>query len=339
MRCASCEFENLPGLTACARCGSGLLPQQVVVEPPRASRLRARTHLACWTHDAGGIVWRVKRSIAGVRFSPDGSPRRVAVIATLIPGLGHLLEGLRFMGGLILFTWLALLLLVITDYYPGLSHWLIAGMIMVHNLAFISLLYGQLGIESFARRVLFSAAVFGALFLVLYAPAMWCASRCIFQIPYDGAVLGWGIESGDTLLLGGFSLPPATCRPGELVVYRVNARRTYGAYVRQGYNVDRILAGPGDRLTVENGTLIINGAPAPPDVRPLGPIPLRLRDLDLALGEHEYAVLPSNIPLAVYGGREDLLPMLRHICKVPRENIRGRVLWRVRPFSRFGPVE
>jgi hypothetical protein len=339
MRCVNCEFENMPGLAICARCGSDLNPVQVAVEPPRATRLRARTHVARWTYDARDAGQRFWRWFSTLRLSLDHNPRRESVIATLIPGLGHLLEGLRFLGSVLLILWLTFLIVAVTDAWPGAWHWTVVGMIMVHNFAIISLVGASLIGEPILNRALYSAAAFGFLFVMLYGPALWGVSRYAFVIPRDGAVLGWGVENGDGLLLQGFPLRPSRYTPGDLVVYRVDWRRTGNTYVRRGFNVDRVLAGPGDRVVVSSGTLLVNGALPSPEVRPLGPVPLPLRDIDLTLGEDEYAIFPSNIQLRAAGDHADLVSVLRRACKVPRENIRGRVLYRIRPLSRFGSVE
>jgi len=114
MQCASCRFENMPGVGACGRCGSplGLQTLAVDVHPPRAGT-RAKRWRRRWqpfrswyfrAREAGRTRWLEEMEGTELLGMPLG-----ILIRLFIPGWAHLHRGRRTSGLLFLGIWLVLL--------------------------------------------------------------------------------------------------------------------------------------------------------------------------------------------------------------------------------------
>ena len=99
MRCQRCEFENMPGLDTCLRCGSVLInaDEPIDIHPPRMSRwkkpirnffrqLRQFMPISAWSgedlHFHFFPPWLKK--ISRVNF--------LGAFLSIIPGLAHLIQ-------------------------------------------------------------------------------------------------------------------------------------------------------------------------------------------------------------------------------------------------------
>ena len=94
MQCRACAFENMPGQTACGRCGAQLAAagdaSPADLHPPRAGRLRLirpfRYTLNRW-FDHGPIApppWMLRLFPPGPHLP---SSARVAVLLSVVPAL------------------------------------------------------------------------------------------------------------------------------------------------------------------------------------------------------------------------------------------------------------
>jgi hypothetical protein len=339
MRCWSCEFENLPGLGSCARCGSSLELAQVAIEPPRASPLRLVTRAGragrrvfARTPDFRAI-WQALRHITPEPIS--GS----ALAWSIIPGLGHRFTGRRRLGRILLPIWCGLLALAILSLGGRLAWWFLSLAIATHAVAILSLFAANLAYERLLLRLAFGAVVYIGLRLLLYQPILWFGGRFLDLLPLNNITAGPMIAEGDWAFFAGPWLRPESFDRGDLVVYVVGADESGGVRIAPGYGFDRIVGVPGDLVQIRDGQLLVNNAQPPPTQGPLGVVPAGLW-LELHLGPEEYAILPSRLRLRTYGEPRDRQSLVHsafcQLTRVPAERIEGRALLRIRPLSRFG---
>jgi hypothetical protein len=125
MQCASCRFENMPGVGTCGRCGSplGLHALAINVHPPRAGawtkRVRRWLRLRSLYSRAREISGRsYLENVESAEFlgAPFGT-----LVRMLIPGWNHIHLGRRNRGFLFLGIWLALLAIALLFFSMAFS--------------------------------------------------------------------------------------------------------------------------------------------------------------------------------------------------------------------------
>jgi hypothetical protein len=343
MECLNCGFENIPGTPTCVRCQSVLNLGDVGVIPRRASSLRLATRLLrVW-------YWARTRWPASPRWLPRWRPTtfapvpwRALALTLVVPGLGHIQQGHRRSGLILLGLWFVFLVAAIVTVTGPLCPWSLNAAICVHAIAFIALQVANLAFERTLVRLLFGALLFLGLRWLVYLPMTGLVEHVVVPLRLYNFASGPVLSGGDGILYEGPWLRPATFARGELVTYRIaEIQGHYGhaaIFIRAGFGVDRVLGLPGERVQFKDGVLLINGAPLDPPVTPIGP--WVFPRLDTKLGAGEYLIIPSqlilNVP-AAYGGHVPL-DMVRPLTVIPESQILGRVLLRVRPWRHAGRV-
>src|SRR5437660_6889638 len=116
MQCASCRFQNMPGVDVCGRCGSSLRLATAVldVHPPRARpwvkrlrRILPLSRASVGVRDAAAEVSRQLRWTADELRVPV--PEAALLLRLVVPGWAHFRCGQRFRGRVYLGLYLALL--------------------------------------------------------------------------------------------------------------------------------------------------------------------------------------------------------------------------------------
>jgi hypothetical protein len=343
MECLNCGFENIPGTPTCARCQSVLNLGDVAVVPRRASSLRVATRLLrvwYWFSTQLPTLSRLLPRWRPVTFEPV--PWRALALTLVVPGLGHLHEGHRRFGRVLLGLWLLFLLLAVATVAGPWSIWWLMGAITVHATALISLQAANLAFERILVRLLFGALLFLSLQWFVYRPITWLAQRVVVPLRLVNFGPGPVLSSNDGILYEGPWLRPATFARGDVVVYSIGGFHGrlghVGFIMQEGFGVDRVIGLPGERVQFQNGVLMINGAPLDLPVTPLGGWPFAA--VDVMLGPYEYAIFPSQwavlTPHAIRGGVPP--DMLRPLTVVREDRILGRVLLRVQPWRHAGTV-
>lgn len=336
MQCVNCGFENLPNLQACAHCQSVLDPGDLRVEPHRASALNLSTRLfRGWYRLRTGAV-RV-RHLAPTwrsRFATPFSERALAW--SIVPGLGHLRTNSRRIGWTLLVVWLGFLVSALLAFPSDWSRWFVSFAIMTHAVAICSLFAASLASATLLIRMVFGFVVFLILSLLIYYPAGVLCGQLASPLRVPALPPGQVVKSGDGLIYEGPWLRPATFARGDIVVYEIAAHRGRGYYTHAGLGLDRVVAIPGDRIALRDGVLLVNGQPPSPGESPLGLVP-HWPDFDAALGEGQHAILPSRLQLTA---RDNAMTaaIARMLTVIPDDAIRGRVMFRLKPWSRFGFV-
>jgi signal peptidase I len=160
-----------------------------------------------------------------------------------------------------------------------------------------------------------------------YVPATWLLGGLV--MPRVISQTATPFEAGDCLLTNRWSYLWSRPKPGDVVLYRFGGA-TLGRYiVESGEVVDRILAGPGDRLKWSDHSLIVNGEES--RLRPLDPHwPGELAECTVP--QRHYLVLPSSVP---YHSDRVRCAVYRTANLVSEEDILGTTYVRHQPLTRF----
>lgn len=267
--------------------------------------------------------------------------RRVSwdlVFWSIVPGLGHIRSQRGTTGKLLLCAWLILLAMALLTVGRGESWLFLSGAIALHTATMLALLRPELVYAGVLRRILLGTTVYIILFCAVYIPVGWFAQR--FYVPFTttGIRSSATIQNGETVLYQGSWLRPHWFHRGDLVMYRLGGGPIAGSgYVLQdGFGLDRIVGLPGDRISLSKGTLLVNDLPPDRPDPVLGKIPNSFEST-VTLADDEYFIIPSQLNLVVHG-RVPVGRLLGQLSRVRRDNILGRIVWRVQPWSRFGKV-
>jgi hypothetical protein len=341
MQCASCQFENMPGIEVCGRCGSplGLRNLAIDVHPPRAGAWAKRVRRG-WlpfrstyyeVRDAGRDF--VRETGIGDALHVELPRTAWSVLARgIVPGWPHLYLGQTWIGRVFLGIYLGLMFLAFLLFGKTVGMFIAGLAFSVHVSSIASVLR-----QGSIRGLSYWVGV-GMTFLILalgvYAPAGWLLSRAVSpaELRHDMEPF----EYGDVILHSPGYYWFHEPRPGDVVLYEQTAGNfqlsgNQHGYIRvePGQRIDRILAGPGDRVRWENNQLTVNGQPAPFD--PLGSF-MNMPLLVVDVPQGNYLILPST------GWRRPIELSAAdwpRLILVPRASINGRAFLRSYPITRI----
>lgn len=338
MECPNCQFQNIPGLRACARCQSLLNLAGVPVDPPRAA---ARMLPARVRHAGFRARLRVARTCgrsgraANRLFHPDVDAE--AVLSSVVPGLGHWRLGHRWFASLAMLVWLVLLSAAV--YLRGgdggwPAYFLLVGW---HGFVVSLILTTPLRELPVHRRIRVGLVLYLILNFGIYLPAGYVISRFAATFPVRGMLSGNVLREGDVLLRTGAWNRPAQFSRGDLVVYWMRGGGVGDhTHMQSGYGIDRILAVPGDEVSFEPDGVRVNGVLLGDEQGPLMSMDVPRMAFDVPEGK--YVILPSALWITFRGDPTVRDQLIERVCRVKAEDVRGRVFWRTRPWERFGGV-
>ncbi len=341
MQCVNCGLENIPGMQLCARCQSRLEFGAVAVAPPRASGLRLQNRLGRLWYAQSGLTQRALGSLgAGVRSAlGDGRVPWSAVFLSIVPGLGHLVRGHRLVGRLILAGWGILIAASVVTLGAPSGWWFIMLTVSLHANAVLSLLGAiRSGLGLFGRMAM-GIALFGGLYVGLYRPVGQLGAQVYAPLPLVGMMANSVLQDGDAVLFNGPWTRPDNFARGDLVVYEIKAAQLpqQGYLLAEGLGLDRVVGLPGDLVKLQDGQLLVNGVPPTADQAPLGPLG-RLGSFELRVEADELVILPSSVKLNLHGN-VTVGPIISLLSRIPLDQVLGRVVLRIQPWSRLGHVQ
>lgn len=339
-QCTNCQFQNMPGLTHCSRCGALLALREAVinVHPPRAS-LRAKA----WRKS---FVARSLRSVTQSARSTGRQWRRTAglelpaaglLVRLVVPGWPQIAAGAPALGRCLLVGYGSLILAALLCFGSVLCSFLLGCALSVHGIS----VYNVARQSSPDLRVGVSRALLGLGMLAacLYLPGYSLATHFV-----DAVVIqqDWPpLLAGDVLLLRRFTRGRSVPRLGDVVQYQIVNDRVAGQtprgiaaiYQLQGARIDRVLAGPGQMIRWENRQLIVDGQPSP--WLPLNPGGV-LQPLQFTVPPDSWLILPSTeFYNTQYRPAENDWEVWG---SVRTGQIEGRIFWRSWPWSRIGSM-
>lgn len=332
MQCPSCKFENMPSITSCGRCGANLAVQTMTldVHPPRAEKWRKRVRKPLRPFSklrAALSQFRTNKDVFWDIVESGRAENRVSTNAVLFrmifPGWAQRYLGFRVRGWCYSASWLFCMsasLLLIGSYLGAMLFGLA---VMIHTMSCVELLMSR--IEGGLRHWLESTGLATLILIVGYLLLLNTTYTYLQVLPLRAVAAPFA--TGDVLIASRGD----TARVGDIVVYEL-PRAEVGTPGRlevwRGQRVDRILAGPGQKVSLKNGELLIDGAA--PQIPPLNPVHFS-GTVDVVIGPRQWFILPSTDTTASY------LPVAT-VCVVNQSAVQGVVLFRSYPLTRYGRI-
>ncbi len=337
MQCASCQFENMPGVPACGRCGARLelAAASIEVNPPRAGPGAKR--LRRW-FPWYGLAARLRdgmEAIARITLRELNLPQPLAGLfgRMLLPGWPQVFTGQTARGRLFLGTYLGLLVVGLLFVGTPLGSIALGLALAVHASSVIDVLWAAT--TDWRTRVTYAAVCLAVLGAAVYFPITWAVTR--FVAPRQMVRDAPPFAAGDAVLCNPSAYRWSEPAPGDVVLFRVlpqqvQTRTPQGnnaVYRVDGEFIDRVLAGPGQSVKWEGGALWVDGQPSP--WLPLNPAGAAV-SLQCAVPERFYLVLPSAQPP---NAPRYPAEVWARMSLVPRESLLGRVFLRHQPLARW----
>ena len=362
MRCPECGLENMPQVQRCLRCGRGLqsefTPWSEVTPPRRAGRAARRTQ-----GYRGGLRGRVYETIADLREQVRALPgdarllyRRVfnllwyhtdsqekitgrrsptlAMALSFIPGLGHLYARERREAGVLLVAFVGALLLALITIRTPVFDVVLAGIICLQLAAMMT---AALAVRAQTPEVAYGGGPISAVLLAvgllagMYTTALWATSHAfsLAAVGYDltsariipgrsGVTITSGeivLHDGDRLLVSRL----ARLKAGDIALTQNLAGEDLA--------VQRLLAGPGDRLVVADD-IRRNGRILDADNAPLIPLETssRIEPMSWRGRAGEYLAVPYTVLEAHHGVAVDRRVNARQPASYYHRDIVGKVI-------------
>lgn len=336
MQCVNCQFENMPGLTKCVRCGSSLTlaTANIDVLPPRAGRVvKQLRRVGFRTRFWSAPLHAIRRGIESVRNALKTISFEVPIYTALIPGWPQ---------------W------VLKQRRLALVHFAAFMAFQIPSLLFLGSTVG-----SMCLAIVFSSH-FSSVFSVLLVSRSDVRSRAVSGVsmlavaalfvwfPMYRALegFGWPMEllqpmagflRGDVILL-----EQGVARPGEMVVYQPSSQLPN--LVFRGNWVGRVLAEGPAHVEWKSSKLTIDGLPSSWQP-PAGGVPTQDQTMIvpagcvLVLQPSEGEVVARNRRGVFYGPAVQILQLQQRITVVDQNRIVGRVRWQTWPLARWGTVD
>ncbi len=271
MRCARCEFENIPGQTRCIRCGSILEAGGAVIEiyPPRMAAWRRPFRDAMRWLRGRRLMSKMPAVVRrGCEVAIPNS--LVGLVLNVIPGLPYLFTRRLREVWLLVLLWLVLLCASVFFYHSPTGGFLIGLTLAFH--AWIAVRYGLIKeIEGLAERVALVVIVLIAL-AVLY----WAVVHAVFR-GFRGAytsltIPALNVSRGDYFLVrrvaaGGEPLPRGALvliEPPGVVTGRWTQRLNQDQRM-----IGQIVGLPGEAVRVQRNAYVIDGRRQDPNSLPV----------------------------------------------------------------------
>lgn len=335
MQCVSCEFENMPGSSNCARCGTSLMlaTAAVNVSPPRAGawsrRLPQMWRLRCMWFQLTQALTAGPFAVAGHLGAAD---LHVATLArSIIPGWVQLrrrdvLRGRLFLSGYVVLLLLSLLFAgtVSGSTCLGLSF-------ALHAASVADALITRFA--SLRERIMFTVLCSVFLFAALYYPMGWAAGQV--TSPFRVVAPMPPFQVGDVLWYNRLGTPST----GDLVLYNVPRSRMQGRtargnpaqFVVQGQRVNRLVAEAGQFVRWKDGQLLVDGTVCA--WQPRSSVGF-VDGAEFHVRPGYVFVLPDNL---IPQGRVRARPWQSML--VPRSEISGTVFFRSLPWHRMSALQ
>lgn len=334
MQCPSCQFENMPGMAVCGRCGAQLrlAAAEIDVRPPRATERAKR--LRRWFPSyrlAGALQTVLDRFSIAPDFDWDRLPAGM-FLRMVLPGWPQHYLGQPQRGWIMLGLYLALLALGALSIGTTFSALVLGTALAVHISSILDVLWPVAhGWRTRGLAMLVCVAAIGTL---VYLPTIWAVSQ-VFGVRRIAVTAG-PLQAGDAILYR----PGRAVDVGDVVLYEISQDQVftrtpggYPAYYRvQGQFIDRIIGAGGQVIEWKQQRLQVDGQASP--YQPLHPAAVTA-DLQFTVPAGYYGILPSTQP-------QDAPPfppdVWQTISLVPQGRILGRVVLRQRPILRWWPL-
>ena len=172
----------------------------------------------------------------------------------------------------------------------------------------------------FSNMVLLALCVF-----IAFGAAHLFIDNVAFQSTVEGTSMLPTLENDDSLIIDKFSYVIGSPKRYDIVVFPVKEEKG-----KQDYFIKRIIALPGETVSIDDGRVYINGTPLKSDkygkesIKDAG-----LASVPQTLAQDEYFVLGDNRNMST-DSRNEIVGLVK------RKDIVGKAVFRILPFGEFG---
>jgi type IV secretory pathway protease TraF len=343
MRCARCEFENIPGQTRCIRCGSILEAGSEVIEiyPPRMPPWsKPFRDVRRWVR-AQRFLSRMPATVQR-GFDLVVSDSLVGLVLSVVPGLPHLIKRRFREVWLLVLLWFVLLGASLVFYHSRAGALLIGLTLALH--AWIAVRYGLIEeVRGFGERVAMLLIV-----IILLALLYWAVPRIVIRGFGGGytslTIPALNVSRGDYFLVRHVRSTEEPVPRGTLVLIEPpgirNARRDYRLNSGQRM-IGQIVGLPEEMVRVEDHAYVIGGQRLDPS---RFPVPLWLQRYPpraatgIVVPEHAYFV-STVYTVAMHGNIAMTDQLISSVCIARASDIRGRAFLHWWPLSKRRFIE
>jgi type IV secretory pathway protease TraF len=327
----------MPGVALCGRCGARLelAATAIDVHPPRATpRAKRLRRWFPWY----GIAARIRDGLEAIgRFTLRqlDVPQPLAGLfgRMVVPGWPQIFTGQIARGRMFLAMYLVLMAIGLAFVGTVFGSFALGFALAVHASSVIDVLWAAT--TDLRTRITYAAVCITVLGVVVYLPVGWAVTR--FVVPRQLVRDSPPFAAGDAVLCNRVAYRRSGPAAGDVVLFRVvprdvqmrTAQGGNAIYRVGGEFIDRVLAGPGQSVKWEAGSLWVDGQPSP--WRPLNPDAVRV-GLQWTVPTGAYLVLPSTQPPGAPAYPADVWATM---SLVPHESLLGRVFLRHQPLWRW----
>jgi signal peptidase I len=336
MQCNNCRFENMPGVLACGRCGAALQLATLAIDvyPPRANRW-TKIRRRWWPFNINNLRRFLAAAVDGLstREAPEGDPGPV-LWRSIIPGLPQVYQRREVRGWCFLLAYLGCGTVGMAVLGTRTGSMLLGMAGAIHAASVIDVVLPA------TRRLLYTLACCLAITGVIYLPVVWVVGG--FASPR--VVLGDSgpFQRNDVVLVRRWNYANGRPRPGDVALYTIPPTRVQinapdgprggQLYQFEGERMDRIVAGPGEHVVLNQSTLLVNGSDAVH--LPLNRVQWP-STVDLHVPDGQYLIVPSADRVN-WGAASEV--NWRKIVLVSEDRLLGKIYLRHHPLSRFSWV-
>jgi hypothetical protein len=337
MRCQRCEFENMPGLDSCMRCGSVLTAagKSMEVHPPRMSRwkkpirnlrrrLRKFMPIAAWSvddlHSRAFPDWLAKAS----RVAFFGA------VLSLIPGLTHAIQRRFHTIRWWVMAWGVLLLSSLFLFGSGVGMFLMGLALGVH----VWIAVHSALLEEYRE---FNYRLAGYLIIMVFYFILYQAfGRVIFFNLRGGYsvidVPSAQIHQGDFILGRPNQIAQENITPGSFVLVRLENVGNHGFRQRTNSAYAQVIGLGGDTVAIINDQFVLNDEVLDSDLYPV-PAWLKRQTFSTVVPQVSYFIS------AQYQGTGYNEAQAIEVCIVNQEQIIAKAFLRWNPLRRRGFIK
>ncbi|HQU41644.1 MAG: hypothetical protein B7Z73_02470 [Planctomycetia bacterium 21-64-5] len=324
----------MPGVKACGRCGASLQLGAVAISvcPPRASAWAKWWRRRFWW---SRVNWRhISETIddlllgRGVRQYPTWQ----VMVRMVVPGWPYFYRGNRIRGWAFLGTFLGLAPLALGTLGTVLGSIFLGLAVAVHASSVLDVVIAET--RQSRARLTYAVICLAGVGLAVYWPLGYLAGA--WTVPRQITADLPPFARGDVVLFSPGLYALRAPQPGDVVLYEVPSARVAGRYAGraanyaiQGQRIDRVVAGPGEHVSIQGGKLLVDGKPSsylPLDVARMPGA------LDVQVPAGFYAILPTT---ALREGMSLQGLDWQRVSLVPAHQILGRVYLRHWPWYRL----
>jgi len=278
----------------------------------------------------------VLRGLDGALPNADVGP----ILLSVIPGLGQWRMGRPRLAAMLCGAWLVAILLAIATTGTTIGWFCRMTVVAVHCLAINLLLMRDLQGMSTVRRALFGFGIYVCVVMFVYLPVLAAVGRVGSVVRVEQMAANESLETGDVVLCGGAWTNPNQWRVGHIVSYRTRIAGMAGYRLDAGENIDRIVGLAGDLIEIRSGRLFVNQVEPSPEHLPLAPL-TGVPDATAYCPTGSVVIVPSAMVVqrVTANGTVDVRWATPQLLFVPFDSVRGRLIVRLRPLSRFGRID